>query len=356
MYLSSKLADLGYKTSLIEQEQRFAAGPSTKNEGWLHRGTIHSTCIADEVTASQVAKRCIYGHDEIRRFVPEALQDIDQPSICLLNKYDNDIARDRWEKIGVHHRSISLSELQRKVPNVNVDNVSYAYEVADVAINSRIFYRKLLQKCIQSGVQCIQRSTVTFENPSILTARGENSERKDIMSKMFIHTTGIGARQIFEHDLGVSVPFRYWKAHLLVSERLSQYNLFYVEPNEAGLMNHGNRSIVGFNEDEVQCEDPNFTVIPEKAEWGKLAVLRMLKFDENFQHEPVACIKIDVEKGYKLSPSARSVNMNIFEPTPNHICALPGKMTETPYMVDQLIKLVFERIDDLQIMQRPCDK
>ncbi|MDB4978416.1 MAG: hypothetical protein JWM56_602 [Candidatus Peribacteria bacterium] len=172
---------------------------------------------------------------------------------------------------------------------------------------------------------------------------------------MFIHTTGVGANQLFKRDLGISIPFRYWKAHLLITERLARQNLFYIEPDEAGLMNHGNKTIIGFNEDEIPCNEPEFSTIPEKVEWGKSALLRMLELNEHFLHEPVACIKIDVEKGYKNSSSTRSVNMNIFEPLPNHICALPGKMTETPYMVDQLIKLVFERLDDLKISKRPCD-
>ncbi|MDB4978611.1 MAG: hypothetical protein JWM56_797, partial [Candidatus Peribacteria bacterium] len=123
LYLSMKLADLGYKTNLIEQEQTFASGPSTKNEGWLHKGTIHSTCIAEEDVALQVAKRCIYGHEEIKRFVPEALEDIDVPSICLLNKFDNKLAKDRWGKGGIFNREISLMELKRKVPNINLVNV-----------------------------------------------------------------------------------------------------------------------------------------------------------------------------------------------------------------------------------------
>lgn len=60
LMLTKKLSDLGFKVALIEKSSCVADGPSTRNEGWLHRGTYHAASIQDRSSAVQVARRCIY--------------------------------------------------------------------------------------------------------------------------------------------------------------------------------------------------------------------------------------------------------------------------------------------------------
>jgi hypothetical protein len=68
--------------------------------------------------------------------------------------------------------------------------------------------------------------------------------------------------------------------------------------------------------------------------------------------EGLACIKTDFrdEKDH-----SRSLNVNFFEPFPGPICAIPGKMTEAPYLADALAREVFERLDPPLIARRPMD-
>jgi L-2-hydroxyglutarate oxidase LhgO len=42
---AQKLSQLGMSVALIEQKPTVASGPSTRNEGWLHRGTYHAASI-----------------------------------------------------------------------------------------------------------------------------------------------------------------------------------------------------------------------------------------------------------------------------------------------------------------------
>jgi L-2-hydroxyglutarate oxidase LhgO len=69
--LAKKLGYLGFSIVLVEQEEQFAGGASTRNEGWLHRGTYHANSIKDKNTAIQVARRCIYGYEQISKYAPE---------------------------------------------------------------------------------------------------------------------------------------------------------------------------------------------------------------------------------------------------------------------------------------------
>jgi hypothetical protein len=43
----------------------------------------------------------------------------------------------------------------------------------------------------------------------------------------------------------------------------------------------------------------------------------------------VACCKPDI---YTAPTDTQNLNVQVFEPSPNYICALPGKMTEAPYL------------------------
>ena len=53
---------------------------------------------------------------------------------------------------------------------------------------------------------------------------------------------------------------------------------------------------------------------------------------------------------------SRSVDVEVFEPEDsNYIFALPGKMTESPYVADAITKLVFHRNSDSLISLRPSD-
>ena len=54
--------------------------------------------------------------------------------------------------------------------------------------------------------------------------------------------------------------------------------------------------------------------------------------------------------------AARSLDIAIHELAPGHICLLPGKMTEAPFLTDILTQHLHERLDDPRIALRPCDQ
>ncbi len=121
------------------------------------------------------------------------------------------------------------------------------------------------------------------------------------------------------------------------------------------MMNHGNYSIVGMNEDAYICETPSLDTEDRCVLEIEKAIERT--FDINpitkSQWVAIACIKTDLI-GIDRAV-ARSLNINIFEPIKNHVCALPGKMTESPFLVDSLVKFIYARIPDNGIANRPID-
>ena len=145
LMLTKKLADLGISLALIERNEKSAMGPSTKNEGWLHRGTYHANSIKDRQMAIQVSRRCIYGYEQVVRYAPEAVEDINIPSFAVLKNeelYDDVISR--WKEADVSFVEMNKNSVEHILPEINAENVSSIFRVKDLGINTRILYSKLL--------------------------------------------------------------------------------------------------------------------------------------------------------------------------------------------------------------------
>ncbi len=352
LMLTKKLSELGLKVALVEKEAQMAGGPSTKNEGWLHRGTYHATSISDKDTAIQVARRCIYGHEQIRGYAPEAIEDIDLASYALVKDPERTMeVISRWDEAGVRYTRVPLKELARLESNVRTGEFADVFQVYDLGINTRLLYRKLLAASMRAGIEIFLNAEVVFNSLEEALIEREG-EKIPITSRLFVYTAGYGVRDILRSNFGILVPLRYWKSHLTVFPRLTRSSVFCLDPHEAGMMNHGDYSIVGLNEDAMVHESPDFEILEEGKEKVYAAASRLFHNLDGARSLTVACIKTDLAD----KPAAvRSLGVSVTEPLRGHFVVLPGKMTETPYITDVVAKMVYDRIDDEMIAQRPMD-
>ncbi len=357
LMLSKKLAEIGYSVALVDKSPTLANGPSTRNEGWLHRGTYHATSIKDRATSIAVAQRCIYGHNQIRQFAPETVEDSDTKSFAVVREEGRvDEITSRWDEADVQYAAVPTALVENMIPEANLKASDTVFKVGDVGINTRLLYQKLYVAGKRAGVQHILNTEIQFTDQSLMEAQLVNGEgeKTQLATDLFIHTSGHGMKAFFDDNFGLALPMRFWKSHLLVTPRLSRDNLFAVDPGEAGMMNHGKYSIVGANEDAELVDAPDYTIEQD----GVAAVenaLRKLYKPTGAPTFPVACIKVDMPL---QSEAARSLNINVSEPVDNHLCVLPGKMTESVYVTDAVTRLVFDR-KSLQgkspVTPRPCD-
>jgi hypothetical protein len=155
---------------------------------------------------------------------------------------------------------------------------------------------------------------------------------------------------MFNYDMAV----RFWKSHSVILPRLSKNGFFFVDPLEASVMPHGKYSIACQSEDDFQIDEPTFDVVPHMAHQVFEALVRMVPEAKQYadQYHSNACVKPDIIKG---SNSPRSVDIELHEPIPNYFVAFPGKVTESPYMADTVVKTIFDRQSDSRISQRPGD-
>lgn len=161
---TKKLAELGYDVTLIEKGTTFASGPSTKNEGWLHRGTVHTGVIQDKERALQIARRVTYGHDQIMAFAPEAVEDLSSETFALFK--DVDLAsrtEKRWDEADVWYQAMQLKKFFNDNPEINPSMVGAAYKTRDKSLNFRVLYQKLLSISEKLGVKTLLNTEVVPE-------------------------------------------------------------------------------------------------------------------------------------------------------------------------------------------------
>ncbi|WP_172424524.1 FAD-dependent oxidoreductase [Vandammella animalimorsus] len=348
-----KLSQLGLSVVVLEQKSLLASGPSTRNEGWLHRGSYHAISIRDRINALQVAQRYIYGHEQLRRFAPEAIEDADKNPIALLRDGNrlNDVIS-RWEEADVAFKQISSEKATHLVPSGDFSRAAALFEVKDVSINTRLLYRKLFSMAKAIGCKFLINHTIVRSEGLTLDVEDPFGERLSLSGQRIIYTTGAGTKSIYSKLHNFEIPMRYWKSHLVVTRRLAPMGIFYLDPQEAAMMHHGEFSVIGFNEDAILCESPSYDVILSRAKNLRQGISRIFPSWNDPSSMDISCVKVDL---LDHENTARSLNVAIQEPIPGHIIALPGKLTETPYLTDVLVSMIHHEIDDNQISPRPCD-
>jgi L-2-hydroxyglutarate oxidase LhgO len=139
-----RLAQYGLFPVVVESGKQIASGSTTRNEGWLHAGTFHSQSIKDPHQAIRVAQRCMYGHEQFKRFCSDAIEDPIAPTIAVTLCRDRipEIS-ERWAAANITHREISKRELIYRAPSIQIENIEAAWEVREVSINTRLLCHRL---------------------------------------------------------------------------------------------------------------------------------------------------------------------------------------------------------------------
>jgi glycine/D-amino acid oxidase-like deaminating enzyme len=331
-----KLVQLGISVALVEKESRIASGPSSKNEGWGHMGTYHAISVRDRSSAIRVAQRCIRGCSELAALVPQAIDESDVPMFALLRDESRlDQVISRWNEAEVQYREVSPQDLLLAVPELRMEAVSRAFKVADRSINTPILYAGLLNRIEQTGTPLYLETRLDFSRDSQVNLQLKTGDRISLSARLFLYTAGFGIRDIFRDQFNIPLPIRFWKSHLVITSRLSNAGVFYLDPGEAALMHHDDKTIVGLNEDAVPVVEPDYEPMGSKIAAVRDAVRRLFVLSTDFPTMAVACIKSDVER---VDDSSRS--LDIFK---------------APVLANHLAQQIFRRLGNPRISRRPCD-
>lgn len=336
--LAYLFARSGNQVALVDKAGDVAHGATTRNEGWLHAGTYHAAAIEDPVMARQVVTRTRFGHDSIRRYAPQAIEDQPPDSYAVFRDPENlERAQQRWKEMNVPHKEISLGIFNRINPEVNTENLVGAFMVDDQSVNTTILCSRLVTDIHNAGGKFYMKSELTPEDEHmarIKTPKGDISVRSDF----FIVAAGAGIKPFFENFLQKPFPMRFIQSHLLIMPRLLINGVFEMEPGGAGVMNHTKSSVVGVNKDGIQMTEPSYIPNPAKKNLIHAAVTKLIPHSTHYRrYSVVACVKPDV---YKDSSDIMNLNAQFDEVTPSWFYALPGKMTEAPFVANAAFALL----------------
>jgi len=351
LLVADRLSTLGYRVTVLERSPRLLAGSSSRNEGWLHAGTYHATSIADEAEALAVARRCLFGWREYRARYPHAIEPERHPAVAIVpDSRAADVER-RWQLAGVSFAPLSRASLADMDDGVALTSEERAYSVADVGIETRMLAASIVRKLRTRGVELIVDAAAHRSGEHELEVRTQGAARR-VRFRFLVLATGYGTEQASrEFGLGV-VPVRLWRSHLATVPRVAEMSVFGIQPGHAAMMNHGEWSIVGLNEDAEVVAEPGVDAEPVATR----ALLEAIRFrfpSANLDRAFVrSCVKVDYASS---STDPRSLNVRVLPVGPAAAVVLPGKMTEAPVVADAAAQVVFAALGSGDITARPHD-
>jgi glycine/D-amino acid oxidase-like deaminating enzyme len=272
MKKAKELVDNGYDVTLVENSPTLANGATIRNEGWLHAGTYHSVAVEDDGEIERVIANTLMGHRAIATFAPEAIDHITSYAVVASDDFAHR-AVTRWTMAGVPFQEVPLDQLAEE--GLDTQRFRASFLVEDKSVNSRILCQKLAAYIQGKGGNFLLGARFTpqdEERAKVDTSFG----RLELHSRHFVIAAGSGCQNIVEGITGEPFPMRFFKAHLLVSPRLTEHNYFHLEAGEAGFMNHGLASVIGIHRDGVEMEKADYTVDPNKERLIYEAVSRMV--------------------------------------------------------------------------------
>lgn len=339
LFVAKILCEYGLTVLLIEREVWIASAASIKNEGFLHSGAFHSAVISDREEAIAVALRSRYGHEAIRFYAPESIEDVDSRTYALIPDGWVKEVLSRWKEADVRYRRVS------RVPDMDGLNRSLLktrrlFEVCDLSIDTRKLYRKLVadisrQARILRGFQIVD---FVDGNTAVLeSTQDPNAERLLVRSRLFVHAIGAQIGDFFRERLGCEIPVNYYVSHLLdVIPRACKHGFFMVEEGMATLMHHTEGSIAGLAREQTPIPHPSAAAeIPEKVELLRRSAEALIPGILRKKHRVRACVKVS-----RRRPNRHASLIASFGEVGNNLWLLPGKMTEAPFIADE----VFRRI------------
>lgn len=344
LWATKELAKRGYKVILIEKEDRIAPGPSSRNQGWLHRGTYHAAMIPNFLEAKNVSHNCAEGYSKILQYAPETIEERASKTYALIRNEDiiSEVVS-RWKGLGIPHKSISKSHTIKILPEIKTKNIVRAFEVSDLSINTKMLYGKLLKTSRDLGAKLLLKTKFSFASPNMGRLLSQDGRISSLKVDKFIVCAGYNSPKLFEEITQKPLKMLFWQSHLLIFPRLTKNNVFYLDSDEATIMNHGKISVVSRQQDAVQILKINHRVNSKRAQSVFNAVERLVRNAANYKNDYLATSCIKPELVDRSNASLKySVDLKILKATSNHIFAFPGKMTEAPHLVKKILEDSFK--------------
>jgi hypothetical protein len=142
----------------------------------------------------------------------------------------------------------------------------------------------------------------------------------------------------------------------LLLPRITNASTISLDPGTPIVINHGGISIVNRSYDEIPLTDRDTGVDNDEVERALDVLCQYYPraIDCRDLVRPIACLKPHIN--HDDSTIRHSVSEVVYEPRPGHIFALPGKMTEAPYVAATIVRGAADKLNLNSVTMRPLDK
>lgn len=360
LMLAKRLTDFGQRVVAIESSRQVATGPSSKNHGWLHTGIVHALSVPDqdEQSGRELAKKLQYGHKFFTTYAPECIDQPFDPTYAItVSEEIAAKARKRWTEYGIPYQEIDKGSFIRDVePGLNPEMANFFFENRDTRINNRLLFMKLLTDIQSRGATVLRAAAYGYEDESTISVTPRGGDSLMVNSPLFFYATGPNLDMTYQKLTGESLGMDYWKSHLLLMPRIVEKSIVSVDKDSPIIINHGDTSVVNRGYDDVRIREQDYTVDPKEVEraYDRLVAFypKAAQYKDDIQ--ATACLKPNISTEGS-STTRHSVRNAVYEPVDGHIFALPGKMTEAPYVADSLVRSVADKLDLKSVSMRPLD-
>lgn len=358
LMLTKRLVDFGQRVVAIDESAAIAAGPSTKNHGWLHTGIVHALSVSDQTNGQRLAKKLQYGHQFFSNYAPECIDEPFDPTYAITD--DSDLAakaKRNWTQNGVPFRELTKDKfLQEIEPGINPDAASFFFENDDTRINNRLLFMKLLTDIQNRGASVLRAASYHYEDEHTIAIQSPDG-RTRVSAPLFFYATGPSLEESHKQLTGNSLGMKYNKSHLLLLPRITAKSVVSLDKGKPIIINHGEVSVVNRSYDEVSVPQPDYTVDQDEVERALDVLYRF--YPKAQQHRDdvhaIACMKPYMAPNDKIGQQRHSVDSTVVNPVEGHYFVAPGKMTEAPFAADELIRFVASKLDLEPVSERPID-
>lgn len=300
-------------------------------------------------------KKLQYGHKFFAGYAPECLAEPFTPTYAATrDPLLADRARETWSRLGVPHEELGVDQFSEMEPGIDPEAASFFFRSADSRINNRLLFAKLFTDIKRGEAIALTDAQYEYEDEQTIRVSSAEGESR-ITSPLYFYATGTGLGESYAKLTGESLSMEWWKSHLLFLPRITNASVVHLDRNSPIIINHGEVSIANRSYDEVPVASPDLAVDIEEVERAFEVVSRHYPRARDFAAEvrAIACLKPHIKSD---GPVVRhDVGEVIYQPREGHMFALPGKMTEAPYVADSLVRSVHEKLDLSNISRRPIE-
>lgn len=357
LMLAKRLTDFGQRVVAIDNSPSVAYGPSVKNHGWLHTGVVHALSVQDQIKGRELAKKLQYGHKFFTNYAPECIDQPFDPTYAITGDSDlADNARSRWAEYGIPFDEVSKDSFISDIePGINPDMADFFFRNDDTRVNNRLLFAKLITDIRSRGNTVLRAATYEYDDDYTISITSDGQPKVTVNSPLFFYATGPNLDETYAKLTHESLGMEYWKSHLLLLPRVTEMSVVSLDRDSPIVINHGDVSVVNRSYDEIPTMEKDYEVDEDEVvrAFERLCDFYPDAYRLKDEVQAIACLKPNIPLA--ADASRHSVGDTVFEPLDGHVFALPGKMTEAPYVADNLVRRAYAKLDLSMVSRRPLD-